>query len=286
MAADHGLDDALDALYGVPPGEFVAVRKQLAGELRSAGDKDAAKELAKARRPTTAAWALNQLARRSPELIEELIERSDEVRVVQSKASSGAADELRSVSAARREALTAAADAAVTVAGDVTANPEAHRDAMAATLESASVDETLGTALREGRLVREAGGPVGFPEIATLRVVRGGKQPAPAAKGRGGPAKAREPEPEPVDDAAQAALGHAETEARRAKRAASEAALAAETAEQRLEDAHQAVDAAKEELAAAQAGAREARAEVKRRDKAVAAAENAVEAAQRRLAGR
>ena len=44
----------------------------------------------------------------------------------------------------------------------VATNPDAHRDAIAATLEAASVDETLGSALRDGRLVREAAGAVGF----------------------------------------------------------------------------------------------------------------------------
>src|SRR6476660_475911 len=57
-------DAALDELYGVEPSAFVATRKKLAADLRAAGDKDGARALLAARRPSTAAWALNQLARR------------------------------------------------------------------------------------------------------------------------------------------------------------------------------------------------------------------------------
>ena len=59
----EALEAALDELYGVDASEFVPARKRLASELRSAGDAAAAKTLLAARRPTTAAWSLNQLSR-------------------------------------------------------------------------------------------------------------------------------------------------------------------------------------------------------------------------------
>jgi hypothetical protein len=57
------VDDDLDALYGVPPEEFTALRKELAAAARKRGDGDAAKLIAAARRPTAAAWVLNRLVR-------------------------------------------------------------------------------------------------------------------------------------------------------------------------------------------------------------------------------
>ena len=101
VAPDDSLDTALDELYSVAPGDFVARRKALASDLRAAGAAGPAKELAQARRPTTAAWALNQLARRHPELVDGLVERSAEVRAIQARAAAGAADDLRRASTAR-----------------------------------------------------------------------------------------------------------------------------------------------------------------------------------------
>src|SRR6266850_845028 len=70
---DGPLEDALDELYGAEPSEFVATRKRLSASLRDAGDKAGAKVLQGARRPSTSAWALNQLARqlRSGRLVRE-----------------------------------------------------------------------------------------------------------------------------------------------------------------------------------------------------------------------
>lgn len=59
MAA--GLDDAVQALYRAPLDRFVAERTRLTAALRTAGDKAAAADLAKRRRPPISAWAVNQL---------------------------------------------------------------------------------------------------------------------------------------------------------------------------------------------------------------------------------
>ena len=52
---------ALQTLYRAPLADFVAERKRLAAELHAAGEEDAAKQLAKRRRPTASAWTVNQL---------------------------------------------------------------------------------------------------------------------------------------------------------------------------------------------------------------------------------
>src|SRR6188768_2629087 len=74
------LEETLDQLYAADPEEFVALRKRLQGELRSAGLKPEAALLARARRPSTSMWAVNQLVRRRPELVDELLERSEALR--------------------------------------------------------------------------------------------------------------------------------------------------------------------------------------------------------------
>ncbi len=52
---------ALEELYQAPHGTFVAERKRLAAELKSAGAKDGAARLAKRARPSISAWVVNQL---------------------------------------------------------------------------------------------------------------------------------------------------------------------------------------------------------------------------------
>src|SRR5258705_13809947 len=84
------LDRALDELYATLPAEFVATRARLAAGLRAAGDPNSAKQLGQAHRPTNAAWALNQLVRRRPEVVDELLARSDAVRAAQARAAAGA----------------------------------------------------------------------------------------------------------------------------------------------------------------------------------------------------
>ncbi|OBB87116.1 hypothetical protein [Mycolicibacterium peregrinum] len=56
------VDDDLDSLYGMRPEEFTARRNELAAAAKKRGDASAAKAIASARRPTTAAWVVNLLA--------------------------------------------------------------------------------------------------------------------------------------------------------------------------------------------------------------------------------
>ncbi|WP_166904799.1 hypothetical protein [Mycobacterium sp. DL440] len=55
------VDDELNSLYGLRPEEFTARRNELAAAAKKRGDVLAAKAIAAARRPTTAAWVVNLL---------------------------------------------------------------------------------------------------------------------------------------------------------------------------------------------------------------------------------
>jgi hypothetical protein len=61
--------DLVDPLYAGPPEEFVAARDALAKRLRADGDRATAAEVAKLRRPTATAAALNQVARTVPDVL-------------------------------------------------------------------------------------------------------------------------------------------------------------------------------------------------------------------------
>src|SRR6266849_949178 len=97
------MTDRLRDLFGVPPGEFVAARDALAKELRAGGRETEAKEVASLRRPTAPVWAVNQLARRAPAEVEELLDSSERVQKAQLRGAGG--DELRAAMAGQRAAL-------------------------------------------------------------------------------------------------------------------------------------------------------------------------------------
>lgn len=59
------LPDELARLYGLPLEEFVVARDQSVRAARKAGDKETASAIAALRKPTVAAWVVNQLARRN-----------------------------------------------------------------------------------------------------------------------------------------------------------------------------------------------------------------------------
>ena len=67
-------------LYSLPIGEFTAERDRLARRLADEGSKEDAVAVSRLRKPTTDAWALNQVARTRPELIEQLVGVHEELR--------------------------------------------------------------------------------------------------------------------------------------------------------------------------------------------------------------
>ena len=237
------LDDALDELYAVDPSDFVSVRKSLAARLRDAGDRDAAKEVQSARRPTKAAWVLNQLARQQPDVVGTLLDRGRELRAAQQRAITGRPEELRAATSAQRDALAAARDAAARIAG--AGATEAVRTQVGDTLVAASADNDIGELLRRGRLVHESSGATGFPDSGGLRLV-----PSPAA-----PSKAAATRTSPIRSGRDVAQAKDDERARAAERKEAERARAAELVSLRAaqRDARDDVAAADEALRRAEA---------------------------------
>jgi hypothetical protein len=221
----------VDDLYALPPAEFTAARDTLAKRLRAEGDKAAAAEVKALRRPTVAAWAVNQVARDQPALVDAVVAAGrDLVAAQETLLGGGGRDELRAAMAARRDAVAAATRAALALAG------EAHRDAIHATFDAAATEDGAGEAVRSGRLTRELDPPSSFALLGGFTA----------------PVEPDEPEAEepPVDEAARA-------EARAAVAAAREGLAAAEArrddAGRALEAAGAAVESATRAVAAAEA---------------------------------
>src|SRR4051794_29888877 len=93
--ADGDLQAAIDELYATPLETFVAERTRLARELRAAGDRAGAAEVAKFPKPSSAAWALNRVAREDPGAIEAWLEAAAELRESSAHAAEVGGDAIR-----------------------------------------------------------------------------------------------------------------------------------------------------------------------------------------------
>jgi len=67
----------IDDLYGAPFDRFVPQRTELAKTLRKDGRRDEAAEVAALRKPSVAAWAVNQLIRTQARSVKDLFGAGD-----------------------------------------------------------------------------------------------------------------------------------------------------------------------------------------------------------------
>jgi hypothetical protein len=177
--------DDVDALFALPPEEFTAARDRLAKEME---DREAAKGVKALRRPTAAAWAVNQTVRHHADALERLLGAGREVRAAQRRAASGlSAPAFAKAIADRRRLvieLTELATAVLTEAGRP-AEPQAR--AIANTFEAAAADEAAAEAVAAGRLSKELTPPAGFEALGGFEVLEGegedeaAERPDPAA---------------------------------------------------------------------------------------------------------
>jgi hypothetical protein len=220
-------------LYGVPPDEFTAARNALAKELKASGDKDGAAEVAKLRRPSVGAWALNQVARSQPKLIEAALDAGSRLRAASDAAAEGDASGLRDATAAERAAAQAVAKAARPHLG---ARADALVPALLSTLRVAALDGDVAEGLRDGMLTtdyEQAGFGFGLDTDAPASPRRTTK---PASKKKAARPKLAAVPDRPEPDPEQAAREKAErAEARAAERQRKKDLAAAERAASRLE---------------------------------------------------
>ncbi len=247
----------VDELFAAGPDEFVARRQALVKQLKAAGDREHAAEVAALRRPTVAAWAVNQLARRHPDELQHLLDLGQELEEAHEGLLSGARpDSAVAAGRRRRESVAALTDLALGLLTESGRGSDAHRDAIAGTLDAASLDPRAGPVVQAGRLTRELDPPSGFG----VDWVADDWSPPPRPPSR--------PKAEAHDDAPPEGSSDGskeEAEARRAAHAAAAEVAAAEAREeatrlaQAAADAEQQVDRLESELDEAKASARAAR---------------------------
>jgi hypothetical protein len=223
-------------LYGLPLDRFVAARGALAKSLRADGKRDEAAEVAKLRKPSVAAWAVNQLVRTQSREVKSLFKAGDQLQRAQADllAGKGDAGKLRAAAEREREAvdeLTEAARGLLSSEGQELG--QATLDRVSDTLHAAALDADARGEVQDGCLVRELR-HVGLGAFGELAAV----PPAPKQ-----------------DEAKRKAAEKAEAERRRIVERANRAV---ETAQARRDRAADALREAEDALARAQQSAAEA----------------------------
>ena len=155
------MPDPVDELFLLPLREFTAARDRLAAQLVAAKQRDRARVVKALRRPTVAAWVVNQLAHRHAAAVRRLLDAGAVLRRAQyALGRRGSADDFRAATKRRQETLRELRALAAPLLRE--AGSAAHLDDVLATLEVASVDPAAAKAVTSGRLSRELPRPAGF----------------------------------------------------------------------------------------------------------------------------
>jgi hypothetical protein len=166
-----------DDLYGLPLEQFTDRRNALAAELRREGRRDEAAGVAKLRKPSVAAWAVNQLVRTQRREVDALFKAGDALQQAQADllASRGDAGSLRKAVEGERATvgrLTERARGLLNADGHELT--PARLEQVTETLHAAALDEDARAKVRDGRLDRElrhiglgATGPASNASVST-----------------------------------------------------------------------------------------------------------------------
>ena len=158
------LDAQVRALYAGAQDRFVDERNALATRLKEAGDSESAKRIKDQKKPTVAAWAVDQLTSRDEATLEELFDAGRKLVTAQRQISTpGGAERMREIAETRRrlvDQLVRTAGRALSDAGMPGARTTL--DKVTNTLMAIATDESAADRVRVGILDKELPAPAGF----------------------------------------------------------------------------------------------------------------------------
>jgi hypothetical protein len=239
------LDSVAEELYGLPLEDFTATRNERTKQARATGDRQLATQIQSLRKPTQAAWLLNQLVRTHAEETQLLLDLGRELRDVLADVEG---DELRELTRQRYQlvsALVQQARALGQARGSRVSDDVAQ--AVRTTLEATLADEWSSDALAAGRLTEPLEISSGFSVGSSASE----RPPRPAPPQRSSPGTVTDLDAERQRRALQAAEKQVADTTRRHEeaRAAVERARAdLEAVQERCAAAAEAVTRLREEL--------------------------------------
>jgi hypothetical protein len=256
-------------LYGLPLEDFVPERTALAKTLRKAGRREQAEEASSLRKPSVAAWAVNQLVRTRGREMAALFAAGDALDHAQSELLAGRADAGALHEAVQRE-RDAVGELLELARGLLSAQghqlTQATLERVSESLHAAALDEDARAQVNEGCLARELR-HVGLGQSSILS--RSAPAAGAAAKVRARPTGARSAETKRAERARAERLKAARTAEADARRAAERAERQLRTAQARRDDAADALREAEDALAEARGQAERAALEHDRADQAL-----------------
>ena len=173
VAPSAEVERELDRLYGLPLGEFVGARDELAKRLRGEDRRDEAEQVKALRKPSVSAWLVNQVARERELDVQRLLSAGERLRTAQ-VAGEGFSD----ARADEQRALEQLARAVQEIAGREGTGQGAIAQATQ-TLRAASLTDEGRDLLKRGRLTEELE-PPGFEALTGLVPAQPRKRPAKA----------------------------------------------------------------------------------------------------------
>jgi hypothetical protein len=258
---------ALDRLYGARLDEFIALRRDLAAALRKGGNAPASRLVAAASKPSRTAWALNQVARRRPEILVAVLDARTKAVAAQKD---GTSEAVRATARAYRDEVARAVRAAAEILQQAGVDlPAIQARRLGSTVQALAGEEADGRAkLLGGRLVADievddpfAGLEVGLDrerrtveapvrdDVAERRVARAARATQAAAEAARERAGERERERKAQElEKARDRLRALEQEASEARATARQAEVAATRAQADADRARRAVEAVERQL--------------------------------------
>jgi hypothetical protein len=235
------LDEAIDELYGANLEAFVPLRSKLVRELRAQGDREEADQLAKVRKPTVFAWALNQLARHERRDVDLLLDAGHRLREAQAGVLRGSDRvEFERAREIERDALRRLERAAGKLLVEERGSAASGLlQQISSTLRTAAVSEQGRELLARGRFVA----PLESEGFSALAGLAPDVPVAPAPRKQSGAAEAKKKLRE-----AKQRLRELERVAREAQERAAKLAKQAEAAEREAAEAREAAERAAEDV--------------------------------------
>ena len=264
-------------LYGLPLDRFIPERGALAKALRAEGRRDEAARVARLRKPSLAAWAVNQLIRTQASAVNDLFEAGDALQHAQSELLEGRGDArgMREAGVRERSAVDALTEVARgLLSSDGHELTQTTLERVSETLHAAAFDDQARGQVRDGCLEKELrhvglGGAWAVGAPATPRAPAHGARERDPARERDR-ARQRDRARAPETDHTQARERTEQRDA--ARRAEAESRRLAERATRELNAAQRRRDRADEALRKAADALRDA-------EDALRAAENALSTA-------